>query len=71
MNIDNFVETFAQKLIDTNTNFLEKKDLKEELAEEITFLKVPVSATGSPFFFVDPLEEESKIIINLLSLKNL
>jgi hypothetical protein len=65
------VEFYSLKLIDTNTNYLEKKDLKDEIDEEVSHLKRPISKKGSPYFYIDPIEDESKFVITLNSIKNL
>jgi hypothetical protein len=45
--------------------------LKDEIDEEVSHLKRPVSKAGTPFFFIDPLEEESKLMVTLMAIKNL
>ena len=65
------MQIYAEKLIDTNTNFLEKRDLKDEIDQEVSHLKRPVNKEGTYYFFVDPEETEDKISVTLLSIHNL
>ena len=62
---------YADELIDYNTVYLEKLDLKDDAQHDIEMLEKARFREGKKFFMIAPDLDESKLFLSLLSLAGL